>query len=251
MFHGKTALVTGATSGIGAATALSLAAAGARVALQGRSTERGEKLRQQLEGQGHLFLPGDLRKAETANQAVATALETFGRLDIVVNSLGVAPHGKVADTTDAVWDSAMITNVNAVFYICRAAIPAMISAGGGCIVNVASTLGMVAAPSSVAYCASKGALIQLTRAMAIDHAHQNVRINAICPGAVDTPMVAAEAQDLGVSEQELKGIWAEEAPNKRLASAQDVADAVVFMASDKAAHFHGTALPLDGGVTAM
>ena len=145
------------------------------------------------------------------------------------------------------WDDTIAVNLNAVFYLCRGFIPTMIDQGGGVIVNVASTWGLVGAEQTAAYCASKGAVIQLTRAMAMDHARHKVRINAVAPGAVDTPMLAAEAEAFGLSADEGRELWAADAPTRSLASANDIAEAIVFLMSDKSRHIHGTVLPVDGG----
>ena len=145
----------------------------------------------------------------------------------------------------------MSINVDAVFYLSRAAVIGMIERGGGIIVNVASTWGLVGAAQTAAYCASKGAVVQLTRAMAVDHAASNVRINAVCPGGVDTPMLAREAEAFGVGLEEGREMWAMDAPDQRLATAEDIADAVTFLASERAKHIHGAVLPVDGGTIAF
>ena len=175
----------------------------------------------------------------------------MGGLDILVNSAGVVYHHTVPNTTDDVWQETMSINVDAVFYLSRAAVIGMLERGGGVIVNVASNWGLVGAAQTAAYCASKGAVIQLTRAMAVDHAASNVRINAVCPGGVDTPMLAREAEAFGMSLEEGREMWAMDAPDQRLASAEDIADAVTFLASARAKHIHGAVLPVDGGTIAF
>ena len=250
MLNGKTILVTGATSGIGSATAEVCAQAGARIVASGRNTAAGDELLSRLEGSEHVFVTANLDDPDQAKSLFAKAMTLVENIDGLVNSAGVIHHANVPDTSDANWDDTIAVNLNAVFYLCRAAIPAMIEQGGGVIVNVASTWGLVGAEKSAAYCATKGAVIQLTRSMAIDHAEDNVRINAVAPGAVDTPMLAGEASEFGLSTEEANELWAADAPNRKLASATEVADAIVFLLSDRSKHIHGIALPVDGGALA-
>lgn len=247
MFSGKTILVTGATSGIGAATASAFAREGARVVLSGRNAAAGNTLRASLDGDGHLFMAADLGERNSARRLIGEVLRQVGTLDVLVNNAGVVHHSTVPQTSDSHWEETIAVNLNAVFYLCRAAIPAMIAAGGGAIVNVASTWGLVGAEQAAAYCASKGAVIQLTRSMAIDHARDGLRINAVAPGAVDTPMLEAEAAELGLNADQCREQWAAGTPDRSLASAADVADAILFLASERARHIHGSVLPVDGG----
>lgn len=246
----RVALVTGATSGIGREVAEALARAGARVVVSGRDEIRGESVMSRLDGGRHEFIKAELGTAAAAEQLHAMAKASLGPIDILVNSAGVVHHHTVLDTTDAVWEQTMAVNVGAVFYLSRAVLPDMIAAGGGVIVNIASTWGLVGAEQTAAYCASKGAVIQLTRSMAADHASQHVRINAVCPGAVDTSMLSGEACAFGLTVEQGRELWAQDAANKRLARAEDVAAAVVFLSSDAASHIHGVALPVDGGAIA-
>ena len=247
MLRGKIILVTGATSGIGAATALACAREGAALVLTGRNRDAADKLISKLPAGDHHFIEADLSDGEQAQGLVGKAVHRAGRLDGLINNAGVVHHATVPDTTDENWAETIAVNLSAVFYICRAAIPVFREQGGGVIVNVASTWGLVGAEQSAAYCASKGGVIQLTRSMAMDHARDNIRINAVAPGAVDTPMLAAEAAEFGLSAEEGRKLWAADAPNNSLASAEDIAEAIVFLASDRAKHIHGIALPVDGG----
>ena len=243
----KTVLITGATSGIGQKSAELFASKGATVVAVGRNTSRGHALVERLTGSGHSFISSDLSDKNQAQSLVDKAIEGAGAIDILINSAGVALHGTVPETDDQIWENTMAVNLNAVFYLCRALIPKMIIKGGGVIVNVASTWGLVGAEKSAAYCASKGALIQLTRSMAIDHAKDNVRINAVCPGAVDSPMLAAESAAFGLSVSDGKALWASDAANNKLAMTEDIANAILFLASENASHIHGISLPVDGG----
>ena len=240
-------LITGATSGIGQTSAELFALGGATVVAVGRNTSRGQALVERLEGSGHSFVPADLSDKNEAQSLVDKVTEVSGTVDILVNSAGVALHATVPETDDQIWENTMAVNLNAIFYLCRALIPKMIIKGGGVIVNVASTWGLAGAEKSAAYCASKGALIQLTRSMAIDHAKDNVRINAVCPGAVDSPMLAAESAAFGLSVSDGKALWASDAANNKLAMTEDIANAILFLASENASHIHGISLPVDGG----
>lgn len=243
----KTVLITGATSGIGEKSAEIFALEGATVVAVGRNSSRGQALVERLEGTGHSFVPSDLSDKNEAQSLVDKVTEVAGTVDILVNSAGVALHATVPETDDQIWENTMAVNLNAIFYLCRALIPKMIIKGGGVIVNVASTWGLAGAEKSAAYCASKGALIQLTRSMAIDHAKDNVRINAVCPGAVDSPMLAAESAAFGLSVSDGKALWASDAANNKLAMTEDIANAILFLASENASHIHGISLPVDGG----
>ena len=243
----KTVLITGATSGIGEKSAELFALEGATVVAVGRNSSRGQALVERLEGSGHSFVPSDLSDKNEAQSLVDKVTEVSGTVDILVNSAGVALHATVPETDDQIWENTMAVNLNAIFYLCRALIPKMIIKGGGVIVNVASTWGLAGAEKSAAYCASKGALIQLTRSMAIDHAKDNVRINAVCPGAVDSPMLAAESAAFGLSVSDGKALWASDAANNKLAMTEDIANAILFLASESASHIHGISLPVDGG----
>jgi len=208
-------------------------------------------VRAELEGSGHSFIAAELGTADAAEELARRALELFGHVDILVNSAGVVYHKTVPETTNEQWESTLAINVSTVFYLSRALVTGMLERGCGAIINVASTWGLVGAEQTAAYCASKGAVVQLTRAMAVDHAKHGVRINAVCPGAVDTPMLEAEAADFGISADEGRRLWAADAPNNQLASTEDIAEAIVFLSSDQAKHIHGVALPVDGGVTAL
>lgn len=250
---GKAVLVTGATSGIGAQCARAFAREGAKLMLTGRNAERGEALAAELAGgdASACFVPSELGGAGAADVLVAECAEKLGSLDVLVNSAGVIHHRNAPETSDEEWEETIAVNLSAVFYLSRAAVREMVPAGGGVIVNIASTWGIVAGERVAAYCASKGAVIALTRAMAVDHAREKVRVNAVCPGAVDTPMLVNEARQVGMAPDEGRRVWAADAPNRRLASPEEIADAVVFLASERARHIHGIALPVDGGAIAL
>jgi len=249
---GRVALVTGATSGIGAAIAREFARLGYGVMLAGRDAARGTALEQELAGTGAsvaLWL-GDLRAPEACESLVAATLERFGGLDVLVNNAGVIHRATAEETSDAQWRETLAVNVDGVFYLSRAAVPALRRRGGGVIVNIGSDWSLVGGQRAVAYCASKGAVVQMTRAMALDHARENIRVNCVCPGECDTPMLARELAQQGGDPASARAALAAEIPLGRIATPQDVAAAVVFLASDAARQITGTALSVDGGATA-
>src|SRR5215470_17448324 len=186
----KVVIITGATSGIGAATARAAAEAGARLMLTGRSGDRGEPLRAAC-GAAAQFLSGDVSQSGFAERLVEETVRRCGRLDVLVNNAGVVHRHTAETATDAEWDHVIAVNVTAVFRLSRAGIRAMKRNGGGAIVNIGSDWALVGGRNAFAYCASKGAVAQMTRAMAVDHAKDNIRVNCVCPGEIDTPMTAA------------------------------------------------------------
>lgn len=248
---GKVAIVTGATSGIGKATALTLARAGAAVIVTGRREKAAKDLVGIIQSEGLQgdFLLGDVVDPELSTRAVAVAQSQFGRLDILANVAGAITRGDATETSDEEWASMLAINVSGTFYMSRAAIPAMRNAGGGSIVNLASNVGLVGCTKLAAYCASKGAVVNLTRAMALDHAHENIRVNSVNPGAVDTPMLVFGHGDR--TADEVRRTNCEAIPQGWLPTPGDIANAIAFLASDLSRHITGVALPVDGGATAQ
>ncbi|MBU6419442.1 MAG: SDR family oxidoreductase [Proteobacteria bacterium] len=244
MLNGKVALITGATAGIGEATARLFAARGARLLLTGRNAAAGEALAAEL---GGAFLGADIAAADTPARLTGWAMDLHGRVDILVNNAGVLLRGDAVHCTDEDWDRTMLVNVTALFRLSRAVVKLMIGQGGGAIVNVASDWGLVGASQALAYGASKGAVVQLTRSMANDHARQRVRVNAVCPGDTDTAMLRREARNDPVRLAEM----AAAIPLGRLGRPEDVAAAIAFLSSDDAAFITGAALPVDGGNSAV
>jgi meso-butanediol dehydrogenase/(S,S)-butanediol dehydrogenase/diacetyl reductase len=181
---------------------------------------------------------------------VEAADRAFGGLDVLVNNAGIIHMADVVETTDGVWRDTMAVNLDAVFYLCRAAIPVMRAQGGGAIVNVASNWAVVAAKRAAAYCASKAAVVQLTKALAIDHAGDHIRVNAVCPGDTDTPMFDVGLEP-GEDPLESRRLAAETIPLGRIAQPGEIARAVLFLASDASSFTTGTSLLVDGGYTAM
>jgi len=249
-FTGKSVIVTGATSGIGAAIAAAFAGLGASLLLTGRDTERGQKVMAALPECPNAFVAGDVTDPAFCEALVAAAEERFGGLDVLVNNAGIIHRATAAETTDEQWRQTMAVNIDAVFFLSRAAVPALKRRGGGCIVNIASDWGLVGARRAAAYGASKGAVVQLTRSMALDHASQGIRVNAVCPGDTDTPMMDREYAELGLNREQGLAASAADIPLGRIAAPAEIASAVLYLASDSAGFVTGTAFPVDGGNSA-
>ncbi len=249
---GKVALITGSTSGIGFGVAEMMASSGAKVMISGRDETRGEEAVQSIgeAGGDARFTKGDITDPNHCQEMVDQTVSAFGRIDVLVNSAGALHNGTADSISIDDWAHTINVNVNAVFYLCRAVIPQMKEQGGGAIVNIGSDWGLVGGINALAYCASKGALMQMTRSMAVDHARDGIRVNAVCPGATDTPMLWDEFEQIGVSAMEGEAATVQSIPLGRIAQVNEVAPAVVFLASDAAAYITGAILPVDGGSTA-
>lgn len=245
-FTGKTALITGAASGMGAATAREFSAAGGQVVI----VDRNGRLAEQVAGEIGAGPPviGDVSDSAFCNQAVATAQERYGRLDVLVNAAGIIVRADALNTSDEQWQRVMNVNVNGVFFMSRAAIAPMKKQGHGAIINFGSIWGGVGAAGVTAYCASKGAVHQITRAMALDYVKDGIRINAVCPGEVNTPMLASERSEPVTPE--LMQQLADTVPMGRLAEPVEIARVVLFLASDAASYMTGALVNVDAGFTA-
>jgi NAD(P)-dependent dehydrogenase (short-subunit alcohol dehydrogenase family) len=246
--EGKVALITGGASGIGRATALLLAREGAAVAIADLDEEGGQKVAGQImnEGRKAVFVPCNVAKIADCQRAVAFTVEALDGLDILFNNAGIIRRADVLDTTEEEWDRVMAVNVRSIFLMSKYAIPVMASSGGGTIVNTGSGWGLVGGRNAVSYCASKGAVVNMTRAMALDHGAQNIRINCVCPGDTNTGMLRNEAQQLGATEADFLAEAADR-PLGRIGRPEDIAQAVLYLVSDASAFVTGTVLVVDGG----
>jgi len=247
----QSALITGATSGIGEATALLFAREGARVAITGRNEKRGHAVTEAIVNNGGraIFLRTDVRKAAECERAVHETVKAFGRLDILFNNAGIFyPHDTI-ECSEEEWDEQIDINLKGTFLMSKAALPGMIAQGRGVIINNSSGWGIVGGDKAVAYCASKGGVVLMTKAMAIDHGRQGIRVNCICPGDVETPMLPQDAKMRGL-EWDAYIAGCANRPLGRVGSAEEIAKAVLFLASDDSSFMTGAALVVDGGGTA-
>jgi NAD(P)-dependent dehydrogenase (short-subunit alcohol dehydrogenase family) len=245
-FENKVVLITGGTRGIGFATAKLFAREGARAVIVGREEDQTTEAAREVPGRGEA---GDVSRATDCERIVARTLDLSGRLDVLVNCAGVIFRNRTVEgTSEEEWDRTFDVNVKGTFLMCKHALPAL-RMTKGCIVNVSSYVGLVGFAGASAYAASKAAILNLTRSMALDHAREGIRVNAVCPGSVDTEMIHAAWQQFGDVEQARK-LWAEKHPLGRIATPEEVGRAILFLASEDASFITGAALPVDGGITA-
>ena len=247
--EGRTALITGGTSGIGEATSWLFGKEGASVAVVGRNTERGKSVAKRISDAGGtaIFVQADVRKSDDCRTAVDRTIETFGRLDILFNNAGTHSVNDVVGCTEEEWDDQVDKSLKGTFLMSKYALPHMIERGSGSIVNCASGWGLVGGPKAAAYCAAKGGMVVMTKAMAIDHGPQGIRVNAICPGDTDTPMEREDARNQGLSWEAYVHQMTGTRPIARMATPEEIALGVLFLASDDASYITGAALPVDGG----
>lgn len=244
----KVALITGATSGIGEATALLFAQEGARITITGRNEERGRVVVERIVKQGGkaIFIRTDVRKADACQHAVEETLRVFGGLDILFNNAGVFYPHTILECSEEEWDLQMDINLKGTFLMSKAVLPGMIERGHGVIINNSSGWGIAGGDAAVAYCASKGGVVLLTKAMAIDHGKQGIRVNCICPGDVDTPMLPEDARMRGLEWKDYLAGCANR-PMGRIGTAEEIARAALFLASEDSSFMTGAALVVDGG----
>ena len=246
-FIDKSVVITGSASGMGAASAREFAESGAKVTI----VDINEKLAQQVAVEIEAKTPiiGDVSNSNFCNEVIEVTIQRYGSIDVLVNCAGTILRANSEDTTDAEWERVMSTNVNGVFFMSRAAIGPMKKRGKGVIINFGSIWGSVGSPGVVAYCASKGAVHQITRAMALDHAREGIRINAVCPGEVNTPMLSS-GRESPPTQKDLQKLADETIPMARLAEPEEVAKVVVFLASDDSSYMTGSMVTVDAGFTA-
>ncbi|WP_137388616.1 SDR family NAD(P)-dependent oxidoreductase [Rhodoligotrophos defluvii] len=249
-FEQRTVLVTGGTSGIGEACVREFYRLGAKVAFVGRDGAKAASIVSSLSDEDRLLpITGDVGDADFCARAVASTVQRFGRLDVLVNSAAVMKRGNASELTDADWEETLRVNVSGTFFMCREAIAAMKRGGGGAIVNVASDWGLVGGRGHVAYCTAKGAVVNMTRALALDHARDNIRINVICPGEVRTPMLASGLERRGFSRDTGFDELGKNIPIGRISEPEEQARCIRFLASDDASYITGAVLSADGGST--
>ena len=253
--HNKVVLITGGTSGIGLSSAEIFLQEGAWVMICGRSDQRGQEAKQHLLGtqpdavERLQFVAGDVSVVRDCRHLVSHALEQFGGLDIVVNSAGIAFNHQIDDIDEVKFDRLMNTNVKGTYFICKYAVQQFRAQGHGNIVNVSSDAGLQGNKALSLYCASKGAVTIMSKALAVDLAPHNIRVNCVCPGDIHTPMLDADLQREGDPAAYLQGLI-EPYPIGRLGRAEEVARVIVFLASEASPFTTGAAWSVDGGITA-
>jgi NAD(P)-dependent dehydrogenase (short-subunit alcohol dehydrogenase family) len=246
--EGKLAMVTGAASGIGRGIALRLAEMGAFVAMLDIDDIKGRATAVELEAQGGkaVFLNCDVRSGAECRRAVESLITQRDKIDILCNCAGIAIRKDIVDLTEDEWDFALDVTLKGIYLLSREVVPHMVRNGGGSIINIGSGWSLKGGPRAASYCAAKGGVVNLTRAMAIDHGKHNIRVNCVCPGDVETPMLLSECAQLG---EDLQKFMREAAnrPLARIGTAEDIANAVLFLASPMSNWITGAALVVDGG----
>ena len=248
---GKVALVTGGGTGIGRAIATRFASEGAKVAVAGRRKELCEQVVQEIQRNGGMAsaFTFDVKNAPSVKDLVANVCKRYERLNTLVNNAGINLMRDLVDTTEEEWDNVLDTNLKGAFLCCKSAIPHMVRAGGGSIINIGSDLAIVGSPTRTVYCASKGGLVVLTRALALELAQYRIRVNCLCPAAVATPMLdeyLLAQRSPSRAERELSRII----PLGRIGVPEDAANAAVYLASNESSYVTGSVLMVDGGLTA-
>jgi len=248
-FTNKRVLVTGGTRGIGNAVVHAFKEAGAYVAINGRTVDSVEKIINSISDNERLFAaPGDVGTVVGCERAVNSAIEVLGGLDILVNSAGVGVDVSMEESDESLWDKTLSVNLKGTFFCCRAALGALRESGGN-IINIASDAGLMGNPNSSIYCASKGGVVNMTRALALELAPE-VRVNCVCPGYVDTDMVRRDWIDKGDNPASIEKMLCDYAPMKRMATPEEIASSVLYLATAESEFITGSALQIDGGSTA-
>lgn len=251
-FEGKTAVVTGAATGIGEAVALAFGREGANVAVVDVNREAAEETLAAIEAEGGVGIAviADVSKAADCEHIANETVSAFGGINYLVASAGIQTYGTVVDTDEDTWDRTLSVNLKGIYLAAKYCVPEMITGGGGAIVNVASVQGLMSQPNVAAYAASKGAVIAMTRTMALDHAKDNIRVNSLCPGSIDTPLLRFAA-DMISPEDPAGAImeWGKLHPLGRVGQPSEMAEVVLFLVSEAASFMTGAAVVADGGLT--
>jgi len=247
--EGKRTIVTGAGAGIGRAIALRLSSDGARVALADLDEQAAERVATELEGKKTLVRQTDVTRAEEVEALVQGVVQAWGGLDVLVNNAGIGVAATAPDTSEEDWDRQMDVNLKGTFFGIKYAVPAMRDSGGGSIINMASIAALVGIPDRAAYCAAKGGILALTRAAAIDHVSEGIRVNCIAPGTVETPWIERITAGYDDPEEARARMQARQ-PHGRFVQPEEIAAMAAFLASDESASCVGACMVVDGGMTA-
>ncbi|MEM7133227.1 MAG: SDR family NAD(P)-dependent oxidoreductase [Chloroflexota bacterium] len=248
-FQNRAAIVTGGASGMGAAVVRQLASQSAQVLIVDRNRELAEEIAKDVGTSSPII--GDVSQSAFCNQSIEAAIERFGRLDFLVNCAGIMIRADGLHTSDDDWHRMMAVNATGTFFMCRAAVANMQKKSHGAIVNFGSIWGSVGGRGHLAYCASKGAVHQITKAMALDHARDGIRVNAVMPGEVDTPMLRQGGRETPLSDQALEEMVQATVPMGRVAQPEEIAQVVCFLLSDAASYITGALVPVDAGYLAQ
>ncbi len=245
---GKVALITGGTSGIGSATAVRFGKEGASVVITGRNPERGAEVVADIEATGAeaMFIQSDVRLADDCRRAVEETLARFGKIDVLFNNAGVFHPKTVPDCTEEEWDETIDSSLKGAFLMSKYALPSMIEQGSGSIIHTSSGWGILGGNEAASYCAAKGGLVVMAKAMAMDHGKHGIRVNCVCPGDVLTPMLYDDAEKRGMTWAGYEAS-AVQRPLGRIGTVDEIADAVLFLASDESSFVTGESLVVDGG----
>lgn len=251
VWHDKVVVVTGGGSGIGQAVCRRFAAEGAKVAVIGRTLSKCENTAAEIAAAGGtaFAVQADVAVEEEVKQAIRSVMDRFGKIDVLVNNAAVCPQIKLTDMSFSQWNEVIGCNLGSIFLACREVIPHMLDAGGGAIVNLSSVHALATSEGYAAYAAAKGGIVSMTRAVALDYAKNNIRVNAVLPGAVHTPMLESSVKKLDDDKANIMQIWNDAQPIGRVGKAEEIASVVLFAASPDNSFMTGAVLVADGGMT--